>query len=92
MKRVDPPVPQGKIGNDRWRQVIEEVKAEEGSWCLVPGEHTRTVGNHIRKGRYPVFIPRGTADPERYMAQHWEVTQRKIKGKELWGVWLKWLG
>lgn len=81
MEFVDPGPAKAAVRSEHWANVVKELRANPGKWALV-GEYSPGVATHIRRGKYPAFIPEGTPDPERFMGKNYEVTFRKTEGRK----------
>ena len=85
-----PPETQGRR-SEHWRDVVRQLNENKGEWALV-GNYSPGVATHIRRGKYPAFIPDGTdIDKHAYMSMHYEVTTRK-NGTDRNDVYIRWVG
>lgn len=95
MEFVTPPPEKKGQKSERWRTVVAQLKDNPGAWAMV-GNFSPGVATHIRRGKYPAFLP----DDERlgddaaavYMRTHWEVTTRKTDDGKRNDVYIRWLG
>lgn len=93
MARRDMPPRQGtgrKAGVVRFGKEAERLRQHPGEFMRVttyPWEQeatARTIGNHIRTGRYPAFRPAGA----------WECETHTIMSekKQVVGIWVRYIG
>lgn len=90
MDFVEPPPPKRRNNSAHWVDSIDQLKDNPGKWGRV-GNYSIGVSTHIKKGRYPLFYPPGTPDPEAYVRDHWEVTTRST-GDGRVDLYVRWIG
>lgn len=89
--QTPPPEKKGQR-SERWQEIVKTLKENKGQWALV-GDFSPGVATHIRRGKYPAFLEDSdNIDPSVFMAQHWEVTTRKIEGGKRNDVYIRWIG
>lgn len=97
MQFKSPPAERRRNRSPHWEEAAKNLKENPGEWGMV-GVYSPGMASHIRKGRYPSFLPEGmsyTEDPiatEQYMKQHWEVTTRRINEGRRNEVYIRWVG
>ena len=94
MEFVTPPPEKKGQKSERWRHIVQQLKAHPGEWAIV-GNYSPGVATHIRRGKYPAFLEDNTLTPEQaslYMSRHWEVTTRKTDSGKRNDVYVRWLG
>ena len=62
-----PPSPE-RAGTRFWRLVIEQVRANHGAWCRVPGTFDPSTATHLRQGRNTQVDPEELDIETRYEA------------------------
>jgi hypothetical protein len=78
VKQADPPLTSQRRTQTDWAAVAREAKRKKGKWFSV-GVFSVGIPNHLRKGVYRQFIdPADPTPPQRQMAQHWDITSRKV--------------
>jgi hypothetical protein len=87
----EPPLARKKTVSQKWVDIVAELKSNPNQWALV-GNYSPGVATHIRRGRYPAFLPEGETNKEPYMGQHWEITTRKTDNGSRNDVYIRWLG
>jgi hypothetical protein len=92
MEFVDPPEARQYDSKEKWKEIVKSLKERRGEWALV-GNYSIGVAAHIRNGKYPAFLPKGTDGDLRrsYMDFHWEVTVRGSENGRN-DVYIRWLG
>ena len=96
MQFKSPPAERRRQRSPHWEEAVKELKSKPGEWGMV-GVYSPGIATHLRKGKYPSFIPEGmyADDPlaaERYMKQHWEITTRRINEGRRNEVYIRWVG
>jgi hypothetical protein len=91
MEFKEPPAERRRQRSDHWENAVAELRKNPGKWGMV-GVYSPGVASHLRKGKYPSFIPNGTDNPEKYMSDHWEVTTRRINDGRRNEVFIRWIG
>lgn len=94
MQFKEPPAERRRQRSAHWETAVAELKNNPGEWGMV-GVYSPGVASHLRKGKYPSFLPDGTSDPmeaERYMREHWEITTRRINEGRRNEVYIRWVG
>ena len=91
MEFKEPPEERRRQRSPHWEKAVAQLKEKPYEWGMV-GVYSPGVASHLRKGKYPSFIPEGTENPERYMKDNWEVTTRRINDGRRNEVYIRWIG
>lgn len=89
MQIGDPP--QSNRSVKHWVEVVHQLKTEYPGQFGMVGNYSVGVASHIRKGKYPAFVPAHVTDKQTYVKENWQVvTRRTPDGRN--DVYVKWIG
>ena len=95
MEFIAPPPEKKGQRSERWRTIVARLKEHRGEWAMV-GNFSPGVATHIRRGKYPAFLPEGERLVDDaasvYMKVNWEITTRKTDNGKRNDVYIRWLG
>lgn len=95
MEFITPPPEKRGQRSARWHNIVAQLKQNPTEWAMV-GNFSPGVATHIRRGKYPAFLPEGERLTEdaaaAYMKVHWQITTRKTDEGKRNDVYVRWLG